>query len=360
MAAENLSPAVSIIIPMYNVEKYIGECLDSILAQTFENFELIIVDDYSTDKSFDIVGSYFPKFAQKNIAQGGIRLTLVKFKKNSGVPSIPRNRGMEFARGEYLFFMDSDDVLASNALEMLYSAAKETAADVLYCQEHYKFVVETLKDATEIKKAGLTDKRLEVIENPVDAFLDRKLTGPAWQCFFRREFIMNRKIKFPVVPRPYIYEDLLFNFFATFFAEKVAVTPGTHYYYRQTTDSVSKGAADSSKQFKIILNSALYISQILEKFMESQPEFFKDKPELRYKVFDRFVSKFALNEFVRKAAVKVPIHERITELYESLEKIGDKKYLTAFLFDQVINTSTECREQLKQLQSLRREIKKLS
>ena len=94
--------------------------------------------------------------------------------------------------------------------------------------------------------------------------------------------------------------------------------------------------------------------------MESQPEFFKDKPELRYKVFDRFVSKFALNEFVRKAAVKVPIHERITELYESLEKIGDKKYLTAFLFDQVINTSTECREQLKQLQSLRREIKKLS
>ena len=93
-------PAVSIVVPMYNSEKYIGECLDSILAQTFKDYEVVIVDDCSTDKSCDVVKSYMPKF------KGQSSLNLVHSDKNSGgIPSIPRNLGIRLSSGEYILFV---------------------------------------------------------------------------------------------------------------------------------------------------------------------------------------------------------------------------------------------------------------
>lgn len=83
MENKNFSPAVSLIIPMYNVEKYIGELLDSILAQTFKNFEVILVDDCSTDNSHEIAESYLPKFAE-NIHGGGLGYKIVTLEKNLG------------------------------------------------------------------------------------------------------------------------------------------------------------------------------------------------------------------------------------------------------------------------------------
>ena len=85
------SPAVSVIIPMYNAENYIGECLDSLLGQTFQNFELIVVDDCSTDSSCEIVESYIPKFDG--------RLKLYHTEKNTGSGLIARNIGLDYASG---------------------------------------------------------------------------------------------------------------------------------------------------------------------------------------------------------------------------------------------------------------------
>ena len=127
-----MTPAISIIIPMYNVEKYVGECLDSILAQTFTDFEVIIVDDCSTDKSCAVVKKYMPLFNKNDD-----KLRLIELKKNSGFPSVPRNKGIELARGKYICFVDSDDAITNTALEELFNLAEEFQADVVHCERYF-------------------------------------------------------------------------------------------------------------------------------------------------------------------------------------------------------------------------------
>ena len=117
------NPAVSIVIPMYNVERYIGKCFDNILAQTFQDFEVIVVDDCSTDNSFALAESYVEKF--------GGRMILLKLEKNSGGAAIPRNIGLKYSRGKYIFFVDPDDFFVETALEILYTAATQYSADVV-------------------------------------------------------------------------------------------------------------------------------------------------------------------------------------------------------------------------------------
>ena len=134
---EKKIPAVSIIVPMYNVEKFIAECLDSILAQTFKDYELLVVDDCSTDKSCSIVESYIPKF------EG--RLNLIKSEKNSGgCPGTPRNIAIDIAHGEYIMFVDSDDVITPTALEELYPIAKNFDADLLQCEKYFEVLGEVI------------------------------------------------------------------------------------------------------------------------------------------------------------------------------------------------------------------------
>ena len=106
---------VSVIIPVYNAEKYLRGCLESILNQTFADFEVIVVDDCSTDNSLAIAESFLEKF--------GGRLKIISLPKNTGNASVPRNEGLRFSRGEYVFFMDNDDLILDNALETLYNFA---------------------------------------------------------------------------------------------------------------------------------------------------------------------------------------------------------------------------------------------
>ena len=123
--------AVSVIIPLYNAKKYIGECLDSLLLQTFKDFEVIVVDDCSTDNSCAIVEEYAPKF--------GGRLKLTKTEKNSGGGGyVPRNMGLKLARSKYIQFLDADDFLLGSALETLYNVAEEYDADVVHIRSYYR------------------------------------------------------------------------------------------------------------------------------------------------------------------------------------------------------------------------------
>ena len=111
---------ISIIIPVYNVEKYLHECLDSIINQTFKDLEIICVDDGSTDKSSEILEEY---------EQKDKRFTVIS-QPNKGV-SAARNRGMQQAKGKYIMFVDSDDYIASNACELIYNSAEEKRCDIL-------------------------------------------------------------------------------------------------------------------------------------------------------------------------------------------------------------------------------------
>lgn len=128
---ENENPAVSVIIPLYNAEKYIGECLTSIVNQTFQDFEIVIADDCSTDNSRAVVENFFANF--------GDRLKLLRLPTNSGCPGFPRNFALKEACGKYVFFVDSDDLLNDTALEDFYKVAEDFNADVVYSEKCLSF-----------------------------------------------------------------------------------------------------------------------------------------------------------------------------------------------------------------------------
>ena len=135
-------PRVSVIIPVYNVEKYLRECLDSIVNQTLREIEIICVDDGSTDGSPEILREYGEK---------DCRITIIS-QENRGISSA-RNHGADIASGEYFYFMDGDDILERDALSRLYQLSEEKSLDVLYFDGESFFETEELK---EIKKNYIT------------------------------------------------------------------------------------------------------------------------------------------------------------------------------------------------------------
>ena len=125
------TPAVTVIIPMYNTEKYIGECLQSLVNQTFQNFDVIVVNDCSTDNSVAEAEKFLPKF------EG--RLKIKTLPKNTGASAVPKNTGIQMARSKYVTFCDSDDYLTPTALEELFKVAEETDAEIVHCSHYFMF-----------------------------------------------------------------------------------------------------------------------------------------------------------------------------------------------------------------------------
>ena len=132
--AKEKNPAISVIIPMYNTEKYIEECLQSLLNQTLKNFEVIVVDDCSTDNSVAIVQKVIPAFDAQNI-----EITVATNQTNSGCPGIPRNFGITISKGKYICFLDSDDFLSEDVLEDFYNVAEEFNADVVHAEKCFEY-----------------------------------------------------------------------------------------------------------------------------------------------------------------------------------------------------------------------------
>ena len=120
MNAKN--PAISVIIPMYNMEKYIRYCLDCILYQTFDDYEVILIDDASTDKTYEIC---------RQICENNPAVILLKNEVNKG-QQYSRNRGLDVAKGKYVYFMDSDDEILPKAMSVFYKKAEEEQADVVH------------------------------------------------------------------------------------------------------------------------------------------------------------------------------------------------------------------------------------
>ena len=115
-------PIISIIVPVYNTGKYLEKCLESIISQSLTNFEVICIDDGSTDNSYDILTTYKEKYNNFKII----------YQENQGV-AIARNNGLKYANGDYIIFIDSDDFITNDYLEKLYNESIITNADVVIC-----------------------------------------------------------------------------------------------------------------------------------------------------------------------------------------------------------------------------------
>ena len=235
-----LNCAVSVIIPMYNAKDYIAECLNSLLNQTFKDFEVIVVDDCSTDDSFKIVKSYESKFDG--------RLTLTNTEKNSGGGGyVPRNVGLNISIGDYIFFADADDFLAENALETFYDSAKGFNADVVYTSAYYELttpedsIIVTDGEGKALLKDGLEDKPSLTEDDPaknLDRLLPEGNFRTPWVRFIRRDFLIDNNISFPEVITG---GDFLWTIQVHCNAKKFLRIPTPIYYHRNyNVESVSR------------------------------------------------------------------------------------------------------------------------
>ena len=226
---DNNKPKVSVIIPVYNVEQYLKECLDSVINQSLEDVEVICVNDGSPDNSLQIIEEY---------ARKDNRITVIS-KKNGGLSSA-RNSGIECARGEYIYFLDSDDFIKENSLEKLYNISKNENLDILY------FGVENYFENEEIKKHDIKEdtyyQRKQFFDKAVsgEVLFERFLKEDMFICcvpfqFFRTEFLKDTGIKF----KPgMLHEDELFSPRIIIEAEKAMIIEDRLYMRRIREDSI--------------------------------------------------------------------------------------------------------------------------
>lgn len=299
---------------MYNAEKYIGECLDSILNQTFQNFEVVVVDDCSTDNSVAVVKSYAEKF--------GGRLTFTSLEKNSGSGAVPRNRGLSFSRGEYIFFADADDLLTKTALEELYNLAKYFDADVVYCEKYYTADA----DGSNIKLSYWpTDKFVDKptlesdnLEERLQGILRRRYWVTPWVKFTKRNLLIEHEIFFP---RCKISEDDVWTYGLVFYAKRFLRVPNAIYICRQSVESVSRISKTPQQTINFWLNPLILGLKFADKFM-NKPEFFKENPQYRYAVLEQFT--VIMFNMILQESFKLPPHEiYLTIQNEFGDKLGD-------------------------------------
>lgn len=201
---------VSVIIPVYNAEKYLAECMDSVIGQTLKNIEIICVDDGSTDESFKILKEY-----EKNDR----RIRLLR-QENAGAGAA-RNTGLAAAKGEYLSFLDADDFFEPYMLERAYSKAKKQKAQVtVFGSDQYREDLESFQEVSwTLKKHALPPYRpmnyQTFTENVFKVFV-----GWTWDKLFEREFILKYQLKFQ---EQRTSNDLLFVFTAIVLAERIEV-----------------------------------------------------------------------------------------------------------------------------------------
>ena len=208
---------ISIIIPAFNVERYIKRCVESVLNQTLKDIEIIIIDDGSTDKTSEICKELEKK--NKNIKY--------KLIKNSGC-SAARNIGLSLSTGEYVAFLDSDDWIESKMYEELYRKAKNENSDIVICG---------------LKKINENGEKIVEVEVPMglskDDYLDCKAEWFSSPCnkIYSKEMLIKNSLDFLL--NIYTGEDMFFNFKAFFFAKKISAVDTPYYNYYMNQYSVS-------------------------------------------------------------------------------------------------------------------------
>lgn len=210
---------ISIIIPVYNVEKYVKKCIDSVLEQSFKDFEVILVNDGSTDSSAIICNKYRDK---------DDRISVIN-KKNGGLSSA-RNIGIEKSRGKYITFIDSDDFISKDYIKRLYYNIINNKADISICNNK-RFQVEKDTNEYKVNNKTLVFNAEKCLENLYGEGWSNYVT--AWGKLYRKELFNN--IRFP---EGKINEDLYIMYKVYLSANKIVYNDSELYFYRYREDSI--------------------------------------------------------------------------------------------------------------------------
>ena len=223
--------SVSVVVPVYNVEEFLAECLDSIVNQTLKDIEIICVNDGSKDRSLDILNEY---------ASGDSRITVID--QENGGHAVATNRGMEVAEGEYLFLMDSDDILELTALEDTYSLAEEKDVDfVIFQAVNYYMEKDEYIEEENYSMNSLAD----YVGDSVFSYRDVRdfvfdISVTPWSKLYKRQFIEKNNIRFP---EGLVFDDNVFFFDVLFAAERITFLR-KHLFKRRWYPTSSTRAGD--------------------------------------------------------------------------------------------------------------------
>lgn len=225
-----INPKVSIIIPIYNVETYIKDCLTSLTNQTLREIEFICINDGSTDNSLAIL----EKFAENDK-----RFVIIN-QENKG-QGAARNTGIELAKGEYIGFVDSDDWVDSDYFKKLYDTAKKYSSDIA--------VASVLKHKKKYRKYNVFYKKIKFSDKLQDriklCYDNKKNFFNCWNKLCKASVIKNNNIKFP---EGMIFEDVLFAIKILFYANRVVTVPNIKYHYIQNPNSTINSKDNKEKQ----------------------------------------------------------------------------------------------------------------
>ena len=250
-----MKPLLSVIVPVYNVEKYLKRCLESILVQSWNDYEIILVDDGSTDSSAQICDLYAEKY----------EMIRVIHKENKGL-SDTRNRGIEEASGEYVYFPDSDDWLEPNTFSELSDVIEELTYDIISFNREFVTSEEDklISAKSRIQKLSGKQALLEMLKQ-------RDVTGFANDKIYRKKLFLDNDIEFPVGK---YYEDLGTNYKLFLKATKVYVTNQKYYHYLITNpDSITQSWNEQKLQDMFGFYREIYYSPLIrEKFEELEIE----------------------------------------------------------------------------------------
>jgi len=258
----SMNKKVSIIIPACNAEAYIEECLNSACNQTYDNLQIIVVDDGSQDRTCDIISS----FAQKD------KRIIALHKENGGVSSA-RNLALQYADGEYISFLDADDVMEADAISTLVKAIETNHADWVSCQysrwdeagvrlEDYNFIVG--------ERAFLTD--IDRISFIVKEYLNYLVGYEVWDKLFKTAIIRDSKLEFP--ENTSIGEDLAFNLKYLSHINKLICIPERCIRYKIHSNSAM---GEHKKLSDKLSEDLLLLEDLWEYFMEIKSGTFIDQ-----------------------------------------------------------------------------------
>jgi glycosyltransferase involved in cell wall biosynthesis len=245
-----MQPAVSVIIPVYKAERYIDQCLESVLSQDLEDFEVILVDDASPDSSGEICDAYAARDSrvrvihQENRGSGGAR-----------------NTGMDAARGEYIWFVDSDDYIESSALSLLLGESERTGADIV------SFSLRVFEDTEDGRERTLSVVLRTVspgiamrgVDHVKETMSRSEYDAKVMTKFFRRSYLNSLGLRFE---EGVIYEDESFSLITQVKAERMLTVEKVLYSYRQQSSSVMHTShLDLSRSFR---NLTQVVGQIID------------------------------------------------------------------------------------------------
>lgn len=309
---------VSVIVPVYNVEKYLSKCIDSLVNQTLEDIQIIVVNDGSLDGSQQIIDHFVGKFPEK----------IKAFQKENGGLSDARNFGLERVTGEFIGFVDSDDYVNHSMFEEMYALAQKHSAEMVIC--NLQKVDETGKITQKLTQIPNMPEKID-LENHFSVFSD--LSYFACNKIFKKDLFVDKRFKKGVH-----FEDIQLIPQLLLKCTTIAQTQNYHYHYLERTDSITKthtekgldilkAADDVEQEFKYSKYAAkitdLKNFQILEgvytflaylAFVKDEQTYRKMSSELKKYVKNKQISKTEIlryRRFGRNYLLSLPLKKQV-------------------------------------------------